>query len=168
MKYNPRKHGCKCDSCPRKTQTPVPPEGNPNGARYVWIGQDPGKQEAKQGRPFVGATGTRITHIWERACAAAGVKIDRKEIFITNAALCLPLENEKGKDTATAMACCRPRLMAELASVDPNAWVLAMGKWALAVLTGSATGISKLIGFHIKINQPTGQKEVRDDLRKDL
>lgn len=117
----------------------------------VWLGQDPGHQEVKQGRPFVGPTGARITHIWERAFAALGKAVmPRSQVYITNAALCLPL-SKSNSEAKKAMTCCRPRLLRELRQANPNAGILAMGKWAWFALTGSEKGVGKFIGFHVKL-----------------
>lgn len=150
VSYDPKKHGAKCDSCPRNTQVPVPPEGKP-GARVAWIGQDPGQTEARLGRPFVGATGTRLLHIWDRACAAAGQPIPRSEIWITNAALCLAVTG-KEKEARDAVLCCRPRLLNELKRCAPDAALLLMGKGALLAVTGKTKGMGALTGFHIPID----------------
>ena len=47
-------------------------------APVVLIGEAPGKDEVKYGRPFVGAAGKNLTEL------LAGGGIDRKDVFITN------------------------------------------------------------------------------------
>lgn len=163
MKYDPRKFGAQCDSCPRKSQSPVPPEG-PAKASWCWLGQDPGAQEVKHGRPFVGPTGTRLTHIWEEACTRAGRPVPRSSIWITNAALCLPVVNGNEKESRTAVLCCRPRLMKELNRLHPDAGLLVMGKWAWFSLTNEKKGMGKVQGFHLKLDQPGA--EAPPDLRR--
>jgi len=158
MSYDPRKHGANCDACPRRGSTPVPPEG-PKGARWVWLGQDPGNTEVKKGRPFVGPTGARLAHLWEAAFRELGKPpVPRAEIFITNAALCAPLSKSESEAKA-AMTACRPRLLRELKQADPEAGVLVMGKWALHALTGEVKGMGKYQGFHIPINIEAAQRE---------
>jgi uracil-DNA glycosylase family protein len=66
-----------CDLYERATQT-VFGEGPPD-ARLVFIGEQPGDHEDKEGHPFVGPAG----HLLDRALAAAG--IDRAEVYLTNA-----------------------------------------------------------------------------------
>ena len=152
MPYDPRKHGARCDTCPRRLQTPVPPEGNPS-ASVVWLGNEPGKQEVKKGRPFVGATGKRLGAIWERATASAGsgtATLPRADLWVTNAALCFPVTRSE-KEAKQTMDCCRPRLQQELKRLHPDAWILVMGRWAFYAVTGKAKGIGRYLGFHVKV-----------------
>lgn len=150
--YDPRKHGARCDACPRRGQVVVPPEGPKQGARWCWLGQDPGPTEVRKGRPFIGPTGTRLTRIWESACEAIGYPaIQRQEIWITNACLCIPL-TPSAKEARDAATCCRPRLSAELARLHPDAGILAMGKWALFALTGKEKGMGGFQGFHLMLD----------------
>jgi len=147
--YDPQKHGALCATCPRKGCTPVPPEGRP-GLRACLLGQDPGANEVRLLRPFVGATGTRLTHLLQYAHAEVGTPFERGSYFITNAALCAPLTKSE-KEARGAVDACRPRLLRELAGLTPRAGVLAMGKWAYYALTGSDTGMGKYQGFHVEL-----------------
>jgi uracil-DNA glycosylase len=67
----------RCDLYQRATQT-VFGEGKP-GATLVLVGEQPGDQEDKQGRPFVGPAG----HVLDRALRDSG--IDRADAYLTNA-----------------------------------------------------------------------------------
>jgi uracil-DNA glycosylase family 4 len=150
VKYNPRKRGALCDKCPRKEQTPVPPEG-PLLARWCWLGQDPGKNEVKKGRPFIGATGKRLARIWMMTFMRLELpEVPRKKVWITNAALCMPVTKGEG-EAKKAIECCRPRLYEELNNLHPDAWILAMGKGAFAALTRRTKGVAKYLGFHKKL-----------------
>lgn len=75
-----RAQGLACTRCDLyQNGTPVVwGEGDPY-AQVMLIGQGPGEQEAKQGRPFVGPAG----EVLNEALAAAG--IDRSKLWITNA-----------------------------------------------------------------------------------
>jgi DNA polymerase len=69
----------RCTACPlwkHATQT-VFGEG-PSSARVLLVGEQPGDQEDRQGRPFVGPAGQLL----DRALAAAGVA--RQSVFVTN------------------------------------------------------------------------------------
>lgn len=147
MPYDPRKFGAKCSSCPRKGQTPVGPSGPP-GARVCWLGQDPGQTEVQMGQPFVGATGKRLANIWAAAEKSIGKEVPRKEIFVTNTCCCLPV-TKSPKEAKLAADCCRPRLLAELRQLHPDAWILAMGRWADYALSGRIKGGAKYQGFHL-------------------
>src|SRR5215472_2580460 len=69
-----------CTRCPlyKDASQLVPGEG-PARAHLMMVGEQPGDQEDKQGRPFVGPAGG----ILAKALADAG--IDRKAVFVTNA-----------------------------------------------------------------------------------
>lgn len=146
MAFNPRALGCKCDECPRKGATPVPPEPRA-GARWAWVGQDPGKNEVRELRPFVGATGQRLAKLWGTACAGLKVSVPRTAIHVTNACLCRPPEDESPKDTRRAVDACRPRLVSELNRLHPKAAVLLLGKWAWYAVSRRLKGQTKFLGF---------------------
>src|SRR4051794_5540472 len=70
--------GCRgCDLYEDATQT-VFGEGAAK-ARVVLVGETPGDQEDRQGKPFVGPAGRELDRALERA------RIDRKEAYVTNA-----------------------------------------------------------------------------------
>lgn len=156
MTYDPKAHGAQCAVCPRRGQTVVPPEGRRDKARAVWLGQDPGKMEEKEGRPFVGPTGVRLRHLWETACHEHGVSLPRNQLWVTNAALCAPITKGE-REAKAAVDCCRPRLLAELLALrraQPHAQlgILPMGKNAWLALTGQAKGQGGLQGFHVPVS----------------
>jgi uracil-DNA glycosylase family protein len=66
-----------CDLWKDATQT-VFGEG-PRGARAVFVGEQPGDQEDRQGHPFVGPAGRVFDDALERA------RIDRDAVYVTNA-----------------------------------------------------------------------------------
>lgn len=79
--YDPQAHGAKCSVCPLNGAAVVPPEGS-SKADFVLVGEGPGANEVRQGRPFVGASGVKLNEILK----AAG--ISRSSCFVTNAVLC--------------------------------------------------------------------------------
>src|SRR6266404_4433948 len=107
--------GCtRCDLYRRATQT-VFGEGT-RRARVMLVGEQPGDQEDKQGRPFVGPAGRLL----DQALVAAG--IDRGDVYVTNAVKHFKWEprGKRGihqKPNAREIAACRPWLDAELAEV---------------------------------------------------
>lgn len=146
MPYDARKAGAKCDACPRKGQAVVPPSG-PAGARACWLGQDPTRTEARRGQSFSGATGQRMLQLWTTAESTTKTQFGRANVWVTNAALCEPLNPRDAKESRKAMDCCMPRLKLELNRLHPEAAILAMGKWAFYQLTGQQKGVSKFQGF---------------------
>jgi len=101
---------CKCELKKTATQ-PVPGDGNPS-AEIVFIGEAPGKEEDKQGRPFVGAAGKFLSEM------LAGIKMKREEIYITNIVKYRPPNNRdplpEEKDA------CREWLYEELNFINPK------------------------------------------------
>jgi DNA polymerase len=65
---------------------PVPGEGNAN-AELMFIGEAPGAQEDKQGRPFVGASGKFLAEMLE------SIGLKREDVFITNIVKYRPPQN---------------------------------------------------------------------------
>ena len=67
----------RCDLYKNATQT-VFGEGPPD-ARVIFVGEQPGDQEDREGKPFVGPSGRIFDQILEK------VGIDRSEVYVTNA-----------------------------------------------------------------------------------
>jgi DNA polymerase len=135
--------GCRaCDLWMRGTQT-VFGEGLPS-ARILFVGEQPGDIEDRQGRPFVGPAG----QVLDRALDLAG--IDRREVFVTNAVKHFNWE-AKGKrrihkkPNARHIRACRPWLDAELAAVQPEV-IVCLGATAAQALLGSAFRVTKQRG----------------------
>lgn len=109
----------KCRLCESRNHI-VPGEGNPN-ARLMFIGEGPGQEEDRLGRPFVGRSGELLT----RMIHAIG--IERSEVYICNIVKCRPPQNRNPEpDEAEA---CLPFLRAQFALVRPQVVVL-LGKVA--------------------------------------
>lgn len=161
MGFDPSKLGARCDICPRRTQKKVPPEGPRSGAKWVWWGQDPGANETRLGRPFVGPTGARITRIWDWACKNWGISIPRYEVLIINAACCEPITPSQ-KEAREAMVCCRPFVLSQIIKrTVPDAGVLLMGKGAFYSATGREKGVGGYNGYHLKLDLKTQLDEAR-------
>jgi len=85
----------------------------------VFIGKQPGDEEDRQGRPFVGPAGRLL----DRAFEDAG--IDRGAVYVTNAVKHFKFE-ERGKrrihkkPNGTELKACRPWLEAEVAAIRPK------------------------------------------------
>ena len=127
----------RCEGCPlyqRATQT-VFGEGLEN-ARIMMIGEQPGDQEDRQGRPFVGGAGKLL----DRAMSDAGV--DRSRVYVTNAVKHFKwVEGGKRrihqKPNAAEVQACRPWLEAEIAVTKPDLLVC-LGATAAQALMGKA------------------------------
>ncbi len=110
--------------------------GGSRDAKVVLVGEQPGDQEDKTGQPFVGPAGRLL----DKALVAAG--IDRERVYITNAVKHFKFE-ERGKrrihktPSRTEVVSCRPWLLAEIESVEPDVVVL-LGATAAKSLMGSS------------------------------
>jgi len=88
----------------------------PRNASVVLVGQNPGKEEVKQNRPFVGMAGKYL----DRVLRERG--IDRKEIYLTSVVK-KPTPNNR-KPTADEIKRWMPHLVREIKEVNPRIVVL--------------------------------------------
>ncbi|MFN3429675.1 MAG: uracil-DNA glycosylase [Candidatus Sericytochromatia bacterium] len=96
----------------------VPGEGN-TAAALMLVGEAPGEEEDRQGRPFVGRSGKLL----EQVLAAAG--FDRRDLWITNTVKHRPVTWEDGKaknrpPSAAEITAWRPCLETEIELVRPR------------------------------------------------
>ena len=109
------------------------------------IGEQPGNDEDRDGRPFVGPAGKLL----DRALIEAG--IDRAEVYVTNAVKHFKWEPRgkrriHKKPNSVEIAACRPWLEAEIAVVRPHV-VICMG----------ATAAQSLLGRDFRVTQHRGE-----------
>jgi len=125
-----------CESCPLNTEESVyVPSDGPDRAELVIIGEAPGRDEARRGRPFTGQSGKLLDTV------LAHNKLERSRIFVTNTVLCRDKENRT--PTATEIGCCLPRLIAEVKSRSPST-ILALGNSAAKTILRTTDGVTKL------------------------
>jgi len=118
-------------------------EGDPNAPLMV-VGEGPGENEDKQGRPFVGRAGELL----EKMLAA--IDLARADVFICNTVKCRPTLEEGPRlknraPDATEMANCRPYLDEQIAIIRPRV-VLALGAPAAKTFLGPKFAITKQRG----------------------
>ena len=75
----------KCDLCKTRTNS-VPGKGNFQ-SDVIFVGEAPGKNEDKNGEPFIGIAGKKLSIALEEA------KVSRDEVYITNIVKCRPPNN---------------------------------------------------------------------------
>jgi DNA polymerase len=134
-----------CRACPlwqTGTQT-VFGEGAAR-AEVLFVGEQPGDQEDKAGRPFVGPAG----RVLDEALAAAG--IDRSTTYVTNAVkhfkwVARGKRRIHQKPVWSEIAACRPWLEGELAVVKPRV-VVCLGATAAQSLLGKQFRVTKQRG----------------------
>ncbi|HET8545839.1 MAG TPA: UdgX family uracil-DNA binding protein [Pseudolabrys sp.] len=127
-----------------KHATQVVPGEGPARARIMMVGEQPGDQEDKQGKPFVGPAGGVLA----KALEDAG--IDRDAVFVTNAVKHFKFE-QRGKrrlhkrPNAYEIDRCHWWLDFERALVKPDI-VVALGATAVRSISGRPTSINKIRG----------------------
>jgi len=132
--------GCKgCDLWRVGTQT-VFGKG-PESAGVMFVGEQPGDQEDRAGKPFVGPAGRLL----DKALTEAG--IDRSATYLTNAVKHFKWQARgkrriHQKPTWAEITACRPWLEAELAIVHPRVLVLL-----------GATAAQSLLGREFRVTQ---------------
>ena len=137
--------GCKaCDLYRHATQT-VFGEG-PVGAKIMFVGEQPGDQEDREGRPFVGPAG----RILDEALAEVG--IDRADVYLTNVVKHFKwVAAQRGKRRIhkkprySEIHAYRPWLDAEIALVKPQVFVC-LGATAAQSLLGRTFSVKRQHG----------------------
>jgi uracil-DNA glycosylase len=133
-----------CDLWRNATQT-VFGAGGGRRPKIMLIGEQPGNEEDKQGKPFVGPAG----RLMDRLLAEAGV--DRKKIYVTNAVKHFKWEPRgkrriHKKPSAREIAACRPWMDAEMAALKPSV-IVCLG----------ATAAQALLGRTFRVTQHRGE-----------
>jgi uracil-DNA glycosylase len=107
----------RCRKCRlwQEAKCAVPGEG-PANAKIMLVGQNPGAEEDKVGRPFIGRAGKFLNKV----LTANG--IDRKEVFVTNIVKHLTPQNRK--PLPDEVAACVAYLVAQVELIKPNVVVL--------------------------------------------
>ena len=120
------------------------------GTQVVFVGEQPGDQEDKAGKPFVGPAGRLL----DEALAEAG--IDRSTTYVTNAVKHFKWEARgkrriHQKPTWSEIAACHPWLQAELQVVKPKVLVC-LGATAAQALLGKQFRVTKQRGTWVESN----------------
>ena len=123
----------------------VPGEGNPD-TEVVFVGEGPGYNEDREGRPFVGRAGGLLVKL------LASVGWQREDVFITNVVKCRPPENRDPE--ADEIAACAPFLRRQMEVLDP-ALVVTLGRFSMATFMPGAR-ISQAHGTMHPVDPATG------------
>lgn len=126
----------RCRLCATRTNA-VPGEGTGRG-RILLVGEAPGRNEDKTGRPFCGAAGKVLD------LALAEARIPREDAFVTSIVKCRPPKNRD--PTPEEKEACRPYLLEQVAALRPRVLV-ALGRHGLSGLQGGlAADFARLAG----------------------
>jgi DNA polymerase len=113
-----------CADCPlhQGRTNSVPGEGASDAA-IMFIGEGPGFQEDRQGRPFVGPAGQFLEELLQ------SIGLTRQQVFIANMVKCRPPQN---RDPAPVeMEACSKYLDRQIELIDPKL-IVTLGRFSLA------------------------------------
>lgn len=128
----------KCQRCPLYStrNNVVPGEGNPESP-ILFVGEGPGQEEDRQGRPFVGPAGQLLDKM------LASIGLDRTNAYIANIVKCRPPQNRVPEEEEAAL--CLPFLRKQFSVIKPK----------IVVCLG-ATAAKYLIDRNIRITRDRG------------
>ena len=145
--------------------------GSPE-ADLVFVGEAPGRDEDRQGEPFVGRAGQLLTKI------IASIGLAREDVYIANVIKCRPPNNRNPE--LDEVQTCEPFLFRQLDVISPTV-VVALGAFAVRTLLRSDQAISRLRGqvfdyrgaklvptFHpaFLLRSPDRKRDVWEDMKK--
>jgi uracil-DNA glycosylase len=136
-----------CTRCPlhHARRTIVFGEGNQR-ARLMFVGEGPGADEDKEGRPFVGKAGRLLTKMIQ------AMGLDREDVYIANVAKCRPPGNRDPE--VLEISTCMPFLETQISVIAPEV-IVALGRIAAHALLGTKDPLTKLRGrFHQRNGVP--------------
>jgi DNA polymerase len=162
--------GCRRCRLADKRSTIVFGEGHPD-AEVMFVGEGPGADEDRTGRPFVGQAGQLL----DGMIRALG--LDRRDVYIANVVKCRPPGNRDPQDDE--MGACAPFLERQVELIRPQV-IVALGRIAAQRLTGTSKPIGALRGswtsyrgtpllatYHpaYLLRQPLEKRRAWDDLK---
>ncbi|PNG23190.1 UdgX family uracil-DNA binding protein [Streptomyces cahuitamycinicus] len=142
-----RKAAAECRGCPlHRDATQTVFGAGSQDARVMLVGEQPGDQEDRQGKPFVGPAGKLL----DRALEEAG--IDPSEAYVTNAVKHFKFTRAEPRKrrihkapNLREMTACGPWLAAELSVVEPEL-IVVLGATAGKALLGSSFRVTQVRG----------------------
>ena len=126
----------------------VPGEGSA-ATEVLFVGEGPGFNEDRQGRPFVGRAGDKLTEWIE------SIGWRRQDVFITNIVKCRPPDNRD--PLPDEIAACTPFLRRQIEALDP-AVVVTLGRFSMGWFA-PGTRISQVHGTARLADPSTGAPE---------
>jgi uracil-DNA glycosylase len=162
-----------CRLCPlgySRTQA-VPGEGSDH-AVVMFVGEGPGFDEDRQGRPFVGRSGKYLTSVLEK------VGIRREDVYITNVVKCRPPDNRD--PMPDELRACKPYLEHQVELINPRI-IVTLGRFSMSYWFPEASitrvhgqvrnigrGRAALAMFHpaAALRNPQWQVEFEKDMQK--
>lgn len=109
----------------------------PEQPRIAFVGEGPGLEEDRQGRPFVGRAGKLLDKMLQ------SISMDRENVYICNVVKCRPPKNRTPQQDEIEV--CHPFLTRQLTALSPRI-IIALGACAAQTLLSRTTPISQLRG----------------------
>ncbi len=161
---------CRCGLAESRTQL-VFGVGNPC-ARLMLVGEAPGREEDRQGEPFVGEAGRLLDKILH------AMGLQRSDVYISNVLKCRPPNNRDPRPDEVAT--CEAFLIRQIAAINPQV-IIGLGRFAVHSLLKTQTPISRLRGewqdyhgiplmptYHpaYLLRNPEGKRDVWEDMKE--
>ena len=152
-----------------RTRTCAVPGEGPLDSEVMFIGEAPGANEDRQGRPFVGQAGQFL----EELLAAGGLQ--RSDVYICNVLKCRPPSNRD--PLPVEMESCKPYLDEQIELIDPLV-VVTLGRYSMSRYFPQVT-ISRIHGkfkriedrFYVPMYHPAAalhQQSLREVMLEDF
>jgi DNA polymerase len=126
----------------------VPGEGDPD-TEVVFVGEGPGLNEDREGRPFVGRAGGLLVRM------LGSIGWQREDVFITNVVKCRPPDNRDPQPDE--IAACAPYLRRQLEALDPSV-VVTLGRYSMGTFMPGAR-IGQVHGTTVPADPATGARD---------
>jgi len=126
----------------------VPGEGSPD-TEVVLVGEAPGFNEDRLGRPFIGRAGDLLVKL------LGSIEWRREDVFITNVVKCRPPDNRDPEPDE--VAACAPYLQRQLTALDP-ALIVTLGRHSMGRFMPGAR-ISQAHGTTGAVDPATGARD---------
>ena len=128
-----------CDHpCPlAETRTKIVFGSGNADADLMFVGEAPGAEEDRRGKPFVGRAGKLLDRLLEE------IGLSREQVFIANVLKCRPPGNRD--PLPNEIEECSPYLFRQVELIEPLV-VCTLGNFATKLLSGAPTGITKVHG----------------------
>lgn len=132
-----------CQKCPlAKGRIKAVPGEGALATQVVFVGEGPGQNEDKQGRPFVGEAGRILDEL------LVSIDLKRQDVFITNLVKCRPPGNRDPEPTEVE-TCTKLYLEKQLQLINPKV-IVCLGRHALKKFLGQGASITTLRGRAFK------------------
>ena len=124
----------RCEECPLFDENTFVPSDGPEHADVILVGEAPGLNETRTGKPFTGKSGQLLNMLLQHS------GLEREEVFITNVCLCRPRSN--ANPPKQAIRSCKDRLDSEIVNREPKT-IVSLGNFASRAILGTSTGIDR-------------------------